>query len=113
MDLRLPKVVSDILTAQKNYDSNAYANYFSETALIIDEEKEYKGKKAIKDWIEDANQQFKITMNPTKYSENNSTAILTAVISRDFPGSPVALDYHMEMKDNKITRLKITLSNAQ
>lgn len=113
MDLNLPKVVSDLLTAQKSYDSDAYANCFSETALVIDEEKKYKGKKAIKDWIEDANQQFRITMEPTKYSETNSRAILTAVVSGDFDGSPVALDYHMETEDNKITRLEVTISNAE
>ncbi|WP_080904918.1 hypothetical protein [Parabacteroides sp. Marseille-P3160] len=43
MDLKLPKVLLDLLTAQKNYDSNTYADCFSETALVIDEEKEYKG----------------------------------------------------------------------
>ncbi len=113
MKLKLPEVVKDLLTAQMNYDSDAYADCFSETALVIDEEKEYKGKKAIKDWVEDTNRQFKTTMEPTKYSETNSKAILTAVISGDFDGSPIALDYHMETKDNKITRLEITLSNAE
>jgi len=113
MDLKLPKVVSDLLTAQKNYDSDAYADCFSVTALVVDEGKEYKGKKAIKDWIENANQQFKTTMEPTKYLETDSTAVLTAVVSGDFDGSPVALDYHMETKNNEITRLEITLSNAE
>ncbi len=113
MDFKLPKVISDLLAAQKNYNSDAYANCFSETALVIDEEKDYKGKKAIKDWIEDANQQFKTTMDPTKYFETDSMAILTAVVSGDFDGSPVALDYHMEIKDNKIVRLEITLSDTE
>lgn len=113
MDFNLPKVVSDLLTAQKSYDSDAYANCFSETALVIDEGKMYKGRNAIKDWIEDANQQYRITMEPTKYSESNSKAILTAVVSGDFDGSPVALDYHMETEDNKITRLEVTISNAE
>ncbi|HBX46444.1 nuclear transport factor 2 family protein [Limibacterium fermenti] len=113
MELKLPKVVLDLLTAQKNYDSDAYADCFSETALVIDEEKEYKGKKAIRDWIENANQQFNTTMEPTKYSETDSKAIITAVVSGDFDGSPVALDYHLETEDNKIARLEITLSNAE
>ncbi len=113
MDLKLPKVVLDLLTAQRNYDSESYANCFSDTAFVIDEQKEYKGKRAIKDWIEDANRQFKITMEATKYSETGANAILTAIVSGEFDGSPVALDYQMEMKDSKITRLEITLSNAE
>lgn len=72
-----------------------------------------KGKKAIKDWIEKANQQFKIKMEPTKYSGSNSTAILTAVVSGNFNGSPVALNYHMEIKENEITRVEITATSAE
>lgn len=113
MGLKLPKVISDLLLAQKNYDSNAYAECFSETALVIDEEKEYNGKMAIKDWIENANQQFKTTMDPTKYIETDSTVILTAVVSGDFDGSPVALNYQMEIYDDKIARLEITLSDTE
>jgi ketosteroid isomerase-like protein len=113
MDLKLPKVVLDLLAAQANYNSEAYADCFSETALVIDEEKVYKGKKAIRDWIEDANQQFKTTMEPVKFSETDSMAVLTAVVSGNFDGSPVALDYHIETKNHKITRLEITLSNAE
>lgn len=111
MDLKLPKVLSDLLTAQKNYDSDAYADCFSETALVIDEEKEYKGKKAIKDWIEDANQQFKTIMEVIRYSGTESTGLLTAKISGNFEGSPVLLDYNMELAGNKIVRLEITISN--
>jgi len=113
MDLKLPEVVLNLLEAQKNYDSDSYADCFSETAVVLDEGNEYNGKKEIKDWIEDANQQFKITMEPTKYSETGSAAILTAVISGDFDGSPVALDYHIKTEDNQITRLEITLSNTE
>ncbi len=112
MNLNLPKVISDLLTAQKNYDSDAYADCFSETAVVFDEGNEYKGRKEIKNWIEDANQQFKTTMEAIKYSETNSTGILTAKISGEFEGSPVLLDYHLTIADNRIERLEITLSNA-
>ena len=113
MDLKLPKVISDLLAAQKNYDSEAYADCFSETALVIDEEKEYKGQKAIKNWIEDANQQFKTRMETIRYSESESTGLLTAKVSGNFEGSPVLLDYHLKITDNKITRLEIILSDAE
>lgn len=57
--------------------------------LLSTNKKEYK--RAIKDWIEDANRQFKITMEATKYSETGANAILTAIVSGDFDGSPAAL----------------------
>jgi hypothetical protein len=112
MDLKLPEVVSDLLTAQKKYDSDAYADCFSETAVVFDEGNQYKGREEIKDWIEDANRQYKIVMEAIKYAGTGSTGILTAVVSGDFDGSPIALDYHLSITDNKIERLEITLSNA-
>ncbi|MBK5721711.1 nuclear transport factor 2 family protein [Dysgonomonas sp. Marseille-P4677] len=113
MDLKLSKVVSDLLSAQKDYNSHAYADCFSETALVIDEEKEYKGKRGIKNWIEKANEQYKTAMEPIRYSGTYSTGILTALISGDFDGSPIALDYHMEIAGNKIVRLEITVSDEE
>jgi hypothetical protein len=113
MDLKLPKVVSDLLTAQKNYDSNAYADCFSETAVVFDEGNEYNGRKEIKEWIEAANQKYKTRKEAVKYSGTESAGILTAEVSGDFDGSPVLLDYHLELMDNKITHLEITLNNAQ
>jgi ketosteroid isomerase-like protein len=112
MDLKLPKVVSDLLTAQKNYDSDAYADCFSEAAVVFDEGNEYNGRKEIKDWIENANRRYKTRKEAIKYSGTASAGLLTAKISGDFDGSPVSLDYHLELTDNKIARLEITLSNA-
>jgi ketosteroid isomerase-like protein len=112
MDLKLPKVVSDLLTAQKNYDSDAYANCFSETAVVFDEGGKYHGRKEIKAWIDDANRRYKTRKEAIKYSGTASAGILTAKISGDFEGSPVLLDYHLELTDNEITRLEITLSNS-
>ena len=51
-------------------------------------------------------------MEPTKYSEAGSTAIPTAAISGNFEESPVALDYHMEITDSKITGLEIILETT-
>ncbi len=43
--MNLPKVVQDLVTAQNNFDSAAYANCFSETAEVFDEGKTHRGKK--------------------------------------------------------------------
>jgi ketosteroid isomerase-like protein len=112
MDLKLPEVASDLLEAQKNYDSDAYASCFSETAVVFDEGNEYNGRKEIKAWIEDANQKYKTRKEAVKYSGTESAGLLTAKVSGDFDGSPVLLDYHLELADNKIARLEISLSNA-
>jgi hypothetical protein len=84
MDLKLPKVVSDLLAAQKNYDSDAYADCFSETAVVFDEGNKYNSRKEIKDWIEAANQKYRTRKAAVKYSGTESAGILTAEVSGDF-----------------------------
>ena len=53
--MNLPKAIKDLEQAQNNFDSLAYANCFSETAVVLDEGKIHKGKTEIREWIEKAN----------------------------------------------------------
>jgi hypothetical protein len=105
----LPNVIKEFVEAKNNHDSTAFAKCFSETATVFDEENTYRGRNAIKSWIETANAKHKIVAVPVNYSE---AGILTAEISGDFDGSPVLLDYNLEIKDDKINRLEITLNTT-
>ena len=103
--MNLPKVVSDLLKTQNNFDSVAYANCFTETAVVFDEGKTHKGRKEIEKWIDEANKKYQATMKPLEYSETGHT--LEAEISGNFPGSPLVLTYHYEFKNELIQSLKI------
>ena len=46
--MNLPKVLADLVAAQNNADSSAYANCFSDTAVVYDEGKKHIGKEEIK-----------------------------------------------------------------
>ena len=104
--MNLPTVVADLVEAQAQFDSRAYANCFTESAVVFDEGKHYHGKQEIQNWIEKANNEYKISMKPLKYSEVDQT--LNAEISGNFPGSPITLTYHYEFDDERIQSLKIT-----
>lgn len=104
--MNLPKVLTDLVKAQDNFDSTAYANCFTETAVVVDEGKTYNGKKEIKDWIEQANKEYQVTMKPLEYSE--TTEILKAEVSGNFSGSPVILSYNLNFKNELIQSLRIT-----
>jgi hypothetical protein len=39
--MNLPKVINDLIEAQNNFDSNAYANCFAETGTMFDEGKNH------------------------------------------------------------------------
>jgi len=103
--MNLPKVISDLVKAQDNFDSTRYANCFTETAVVFDEGRTYNGKREIKNWIEKANKKYQVRMKPLVYSEGEKT--LKAEISGSFPGSPVILTYQYEFKNDLIQSLKI------
>jgi len=106
--MNLPKIVADLVQTQNNFDSIAYANCFSETAVVFDEGKTHIGKTEIEHWIVDANERYKATMKPLSFEENETESILKAEISGNFDGSPIALSYHLEIADDLINSLKIT-----
>lgn len=104
--MNLPNVIADLAKAQNNFDSVAYANCFTATAVVFDEGKTHQGKVAVEKWIKKANEEYQATMKPLEYSEVEE--ILKAEVSGNFPGSPLVLSYHFELKDGLIESLKIT-----
>lgn len=104
--MNLPKVIADLVKTQNNFDSVAYANCFSETAVVFDEGKTHNGRKEIEDWIEKANKDYQATMKPLEYSTTEE--ILKAEVSGNFPGSPIIMSYHLKLNDGLIQSLKIT-----
>ena len=103
--MNLPKVVTELIKAQNNFDSTAYANCFTERAVVFDEGKTHNGRKEIENWIEKANKEYQATMKPLEYSEIEHT--LKTEVSGTFPGSPVTMTYHYEFEDGLIQSLKI------
>ncbi len=104
--MNLPNVIADLTNAQNNFDSVAYANCFSETAVVFDEGKTHNGKTEIQQWIKKANDEYQAVMKPLEYSATEE--ILKAEVSGNFPGSPIVLTYHFQLKDRLIESLKIT-----
>jgi ketosteroid isomerase-like protein len=104
--MTLPDVITALAHAQNNFDSQAYANCFSETAVVFDEGKTHKGKKEIQQWIKKANEAYQAVMKPISYSA--AEEVLKAEVSGNFPGSPIVLAYHLKLKDGLIQSLKIT-----
>lgn len=103
--MKLPKVVTELVNTQNNFDSLAYANCFSETAVVFDEGKTHKGRKEIQKWIDEANKKYQATMKPLEYSETENT--LKTEVSGNFPGSPIVMTYLYEFQDDLIQSLRI------
>lgn len=106
--MNLPKVVTDLIKAQNDFDSNAYANCFSETGVMFDEDKTYTGKANIRNLIEETNKKYRSVMRPLEYTENDGLSVLSAECSGTFPGSPIILKFHFDIVDEQIQYLKVT-----
>ena len=103
--MNLPKVVIELVKAQNDFDSKAYTNCFTETAVVFDEGKTHNGRIEIEHWIDKANKEYQATMKPLEYSETEHT--LKTEVSGTFPGSPITMTYHYEFEDGLIQSLKI------
>mgnify|MGYP001051876329 CR=1 FL=1 len=110
MNLKLPEAIETYFQASNSYDSNLLAKCFTEDAILYDEGLAYHGPTALESHIIEANNNLLIKTNATNAVERNGETIVTATISGNFDGSPVALDYHFTMKNQKIAILKIVLA---
>ena len=104
--MNLPNIISELVKAQNEFDSTAYADCFTENVEVFDEGKTHNGKAEIENWIDKANKEYKATMKSLDYNEKEN--ILSTEISGTFPGSPLVLKYHFELNDGLIQSLKIT-----
>lgn len=106
--MEFPKVVERFVETQNNYNSKAYIECFTESAIVYDEGKVYTGKDEICRWIEHANEAYHSSMEPLKYEQSGSNGVLTAKVSGTFPGSPIVLQFHLGLMNDLIASLKVT-----
>ena len=106
--MNLPKVISELVKAQNEFDSTAYANCFAETAIVHDEGKVHTGRTEIEHWIAESNEKYQSTMKPLDFQENGTSGVLSTEVSGTFPGTPLTLKFHFTIIDGLIQSLKVT-----
>jgi hypothetical protein len=106
--MKLPKIISELVKAQNDFDSKAYANCFTETAIVHDEGKVHTGRTEIEQWIAESNEKYRSVMKPLGYQQNGTSGVLSTEVSGTFPGSPLILKFHFEINDGLIQSLKVT-----
>jgi len=107
--MNLPKVIIDLIAAQDNFDSAAYADCFAETARVYDEGKDHEGKAEIEQWNVATNAKYSTVLKPLGFEGNEYSGVLTAESSGTFPGSPIVLKHNFEFENGLIKSLRITV----
>ncbi|SHO44728.1 nuclear transport factor 2 family protein [Anaerocolumna xylanovorans] len=106
----LPSSVAAFYHASDVYDGTLLAGCFSEDAVLQDEGMEFREPEVISEHILKANRDAKVTMDITNCSERDNEAIVTATLTGEFEGSPLPLDFHFTLDNEKIKVLNITLT---
>ncbi|MBE9463872.1 nuclear transport factor 2 family protein [Dyadobacter subterraneus] len=106
--MQLPENIEGLIKAQNEFDSNAFAAYFTEQATVFDEGSSYSGRDEIRDWIQQATEKYKMQLKAVDFLQTGSKGKLTVEVAGTFPGSPALMQYHLELNDQLISSLKIT-----
>ena len=75
--MELPQAVARFIETQQIYDSKAFTECFTETAIVHDEGKTHTGKEEIQQWIEHAMEVYKSQLKPLQYEESAPKGIVT------------------------------------
>jgi hypothetical protein len=106
--MNYPKAIEDLIKAQNNFDSAAYAACFNESGMMLEEGKWYQGRTEIRQMIEHANEKYRSVMKPVSLTGPEASPVLSAEVSGTFPGSPAILKFHFELDGGLIQSLKVT-----
>ena len=87
--------------------AEAVAQSFTDGAVVIDERQEYRGRTAIARWKAKTSAKFRYSVERLGVHVSGDQATVTGRVTGDFPGSPVDLQYHFTLEDDKIARLEI------
>jgi hypothetical protein len=105
--IHLPPPVADYFAADTS-DATVVARCFSESAIVIDERREHRGRPAIARWRDEAATRYHYTSEPLVVDVLGPEVTVTTRVSGDFPGSPVELQYRFTLEGASIARLEIT-----
>lgn len=107
----LSQPIATYYYACDSYDKDLLMRCFTDEAVLYDEGKEYYGPAAICEHILKANKDSKVTKEIIRCTElNDRSFVVTAMLTGEFEGSPLALDYHFTLDGEKIKALDITLT---
>jgi ketosteroid isomerase-like protein len=107
MTIKLPRIINDYVNASNAHDVKSILSCFSDDAAVHDEGETLHGKKAIEGWIAKTIEKYKFQFEPLGVNEDDGEVVVSVEVSGTFPGSPVTLDYHFKIENEKILSLAI------
>ena len=107
MSAALPRPIQNYIDASNTHDVQSILACFADDATVRDENTTQRGKIDIERWATETIEKYKFQFKPLSTEDRDNETIVAVQISGIFPGSPITLDYHFAMVDQKITSLII------
>lgn len=103
----LPQAIAAYIDAANARQPQDIAGCFHPDAIVVDEGKERRGRDEIAAWARDANMRYQCTIEPAGLEEVNGEHTVRANVRGNFPGSPVMLSFHFQLRSGAIQTLEI------
>ena len=107
MPISLPPVIQRYVDASNAHDVKSILACFEDDAVVRDENETRHGKIEIERWASETTDKYKFHFEPLSVGDRNNETVVTMEVSGSFPGSPIALDYHFIVTNEKISSLFI------
>src|SRR5258706_13069159 len=107
MTLDAPEPIAAFLAAEEAKDGDALSRFFPEDATVHDEGRDYRGRDAIRQWKQAADEKYRYVLQTVNVQTFGDLVTVCARLTGEFPGSPVELDHIFKLSNNKIASLEI------
>ena len=107
MSVRLPDSIVSFFEVSNGAKASALERCFTENAVVHDENHTHQGHDAIRAWLQEAKRKYAYTVEPLDVVQQDSTVIVRAKVSGNFPGSPVELNHVFRLTGGGIQFLEI------
>ena len=112
MTISLPTVISDYLAASERGDVDALVACFTDDAVVLDEDQEWRGRAGIRQWRQKVASAYEYTVEVRGAAEHGSVDGVQrhdvhTHLEGNFPGGTVDLTFRFGLRDDHIATLQI------
>lgn len=107
MTVLLPPKIEAYFTASNAAAPDDLAAAFSHEGAVHDEGETHRGRPAIAAWAHRNQERYKMQSDPLTMSGEADAQIVTAMVTGEFPGSPLELSFRFTLGDDGIRTLEI------
>ena len=107
MPVKLTPLIQRYIDASNAHDVKSILECFADDAVVRDENATHRGKIDIGHWITTTIEKYKFQFKPLSSQERDNETVVSVEVSGTFPGSPISLDYHFAIANEKIASLTI------